>query len=407
MTALRFSRTYCATPQAKAGSRVSIAFWTPADERRSPARPLRPKEHGMFRHLSIAALAATIAFAPVAQACTGIQLTAKDGGVVAARTLEFGIDLQSNVLVIPAGTAFTGTLPNGGAGIRYTTKYGMVGANGADMTVIVDGINDQGLYVGLFYFPGTASYSDATAETAARGMAPWEYGTWLLGNFATVDEVRANFDKVVLTPVVLDLMKQVPGVHFVVHDRSGKAVAIEPLEKTLRLFDNPFGVMTNSPSFDWHMTNLRNYINLSPKNVGHIDVGTVKLEQFGSGSGMHGLPGDFTPPSRFVRAVAFSKTAIPSNTAQQSVVQAFHILNDFDIPLGSVREIVDGQVVPEYTTWTAASDLKNLRWHFRTFADQTIHSVDVRAALAAAGGKIRTIPMQSQQPIVDVSTNFK
>jgi choloylglycine hydrolase len=361
----------------------------------------------MFRHLSIAALAGTVAFAPVAQACTGIQLTARDGGVVAARTLEFGIDLQSNVLVIPAGTALTGTLPDGSAGVRYTTKYGMVGANGADKTVIVDGINEQGLYVGLFYFPTTASYPDATAENAARGMAPWEYGTWLLGNFATIDEVRANFDNVVLTPVVLDLLKQVPGVHFVVHDRSGKAIAIEPLEKKLKLFDNPLGVMTNSPSFDWHMTNLRNYINLSPNNVGHVDVGAVKLEQFGSGSGMHGLPGDFTPPSRFVRSVAFSKSAIASDTAQQSVVQAFHILNDFDIPLGSVRETVDGQMIPEYTTWTAASDLKSLRWHFRTFADQTIRSVDLKAALAAAGGKVRIIPMASQQPIVDVSTNFR
>jgi len=122
---------------------------------------------------------------------------------------------------------------------------------------------------------------------------------------------------------------------------------------------------------------------------------------------MHSLPGDFTPPSRFVRAVAFSKTAIPSDTAQQSVEQAFHILNDFDIPLGAVREIVDGRMIPEYTTWTAASDLKNLRWHFRTFADQTIRSVDLKAALAAAGGKVRTIPMGSQQPIIDVSTHFR
>jgi penicillin V acylase-like amidase (Ntn superfamily) len=36
---------------------------------------------------------------------------------------------------------------------------------------------------------------------------------------------------------------------------------------------------------------------------------------------MHGLPGDFTPPSRFVRAVAFSQAAIASDTAQQSVLQ--------------------------------------------------------------------------------------
>jgi choloylglycine hydrolase len=368
---------------------------------------LKIKEHPMFRTLPITALAAAVAFAPVAQACTGIQLVAKDGGVVAARTLEFGVDLQSNVLVIPVGTAMTGTLPNGGKGIQYTTKYGMAGANGEGLTAILDGINDQGLYVGLFYFPGSASYPGVTPETAGRAMAPWEYGAWLLGNFATVEEVKANFDKVVLAPVVLAALKQVPGVHFNVHDRNGHAVAIEPTDNKLKLFDNPLGVMTNSPTFDWHMTNLRNYINLKPNDVGHIDIGKVKLGQFGAGSGMHGLPGDFTPPSRFVRAVAFSKAAPASDTAPQAILQAFHILNGFDIPLGSVRESDEGVTIPEYTTWTGASDLKNLRWYFKTYADQTIRSVDLKAALAAAGGKIRIIPMGSQQPVSDVSTNFK
>jgi choloylglycine hydrolase len=361
----------------------------------------------MFRTVSIAALAGTIAFAPVAQACTGIQLVARDGGVVAARTLEFGTDLQSNVLIIPAGTAMTGTLPDGGQGIRYTTKYGIGGANGAGQVAILDGINDQGLYVGLFYFPGSATYPDATPENAARAMAPYEYGTWLLGNFASIEEVKANFDKVALVNVVLPALKQVPPVHFVVHDRNGNAVAIEPTDKTLKLFDDPLGVMTNSPTFDWHMTNLRNYIHLTPTNVKQIEIGKVKLAQFGQGSGMHGLPGDFTPPSRFVRAVAFSQAAIPSDTASQAVLQAFHILNAFDIPVGAVREMDEGVLQSDYTTWTSASDLKNLRWYFRTFADQSIRSVDLKAALAAAQGKIRVIPMASQQPISDVSTNFK
>ena len=113
----------------------------------------------MFRSLLIAILAAALGFVPAAQACTGIRLVAKDGGVVAARTLEFGFDLHSEVMVVPAGTALTGTLPDGGKGISYKTKYGFAGANGMGLPVIVDGLNDQGLYVGLFYFPGYASYT--------------------------------------------------------------------------------------------------------------------------------------------------------------------------------------------------------------------------------------------------------
>ncbi len=361
----------------------------------------------MFRSLLIAMLAAALSFAPAARACTGIRLVAKDGGVVAARTLEFGFDMHSEVMVAPAGTAFTGTLPDGGKGISYRTKYGFAGANGMGLPAIVDGLNDQGLYVGLFYFPGYASYADATKDNAGRAMAPHEYANWLLGNFATIDEVKANFNKVVLVPVVVEAIEQAAPVHFVVYDRSGKSVVIEPTDKTLKIFDNPLGVMTNAPTFDWHMTNLRNYVNLTATNVPPIDLSGVKLAQFGQGSGMRGLPGDFTPPSRFVRAVAFSQSAVRSDTAAQAVLQAFHILNNFDIPLGAVREVDNGQMHAEATTWTSASDLKNLRWYFRTYDDQAIRSVDLTKALAAAQGGIKFITMNAVQPVTDVSTNFK
>ena len=361
----------------------------------------------MFRSLLIAILAAALSFVPAAQACTGIRLVAKDGGVVAARTLEFGFDLHSEVMVVPAGTALTGTLPDGGKGISYKTKYGFAGANGMGLPVIVDGLNDQGLYVGLFYFPGYASYTDATKDNAARAMAPHEYANWLLGNFSTIEEVKANFNKVVLVPVVVEAIEQAAPVHFVVYDRTGKSVVIEPSDKSLKIYDNPLGVVTNSPTYDWHMTNLRNYVNLTATNVPPINLDGIKLAQFGQGSGMRGLPGDFTPPSRFVRAVAFSQSAVRSDTAAQAVLQAFHILNNFDIPLGAVREVDNGQTHAEATIWTSASDLKNLRWYFKTYDDQSIRSVDLAKALAAAQGEIKFIKMDARQPATDVSTNFK
>lgn len=361
----------------------------------------------MIRRVLAVLVAGCLAFAQNAQACTGILLTAKDGSVVAARTLEFGFDLKSNVLVIPAGTKLAGSLPDGSKGLEYTTKYGMVGANAVDLTVIVDGINDQGLYVGLFYFPGYASYAEATKENSERAMAPQEYGTWLLGNFATVDEVKANFDKVALVPVIVEALKEAPPLHFVVRDRTGKSVVIEPIDKGLKLHDDPLGVVTNSPTFDWHITNLRNYVNLTATNVPRISLGDIQLAQTGQGSGMLGLPGDFSPPSRFVRAVAFSQAALPTDNAAQAVLQAFHILNNFDIPIGAVRETHEGKLQTDYTVWTAASDLENLHWHYRTHNDQSIRRVDLATAIAAADGKVRVIKMDSQQPISDVSTKFE
>ena len=120
----------------------------------------------------------------------------------------------------------------------------------------------------------------------------------------------------------------------IVHDASGKSLVIEYVGGKLNLYDDPLGVITNSPGFDWHMTNLRNYVNFSLDNHPPIQLGSVKLAPFGQGSGMLGMPGDFTPPSRFVRAVAFSQSVLEPKTGDEAVLTAFHILNNFDIPRG-------------------------------------------------------------------------
>jgi len=360
--------------------------------------------------MRIAAAALSIfglVFAQTADACTAFRLAAKDGGFVYGRTMEFGFDVQSDVAVVPAGTEISGTLPDGGKGITYKTKYGMVGATAVGLPVIVDGVNDQGLALGMLYFPGYASYPDVTPESSSRAMAPHEFGNWVLGNFANVDEVKAALQDVVLVPVVVEAIRQPAPVHFIVFDRSGKSIVIEPLEKTLKVSDNPLGVLTNSPTFDWHTTNLRNYMNQSPKNAPAIDLDGQKLAQFGQGSGMLGLPGDVTPPSRFVRAVAYAQSAIPSDTTKDAVLQAFHILNAFDIPVGMVRDYEAGELHADYTIWSSVTDLKNLTWSFRTYEDQSIRMVDVKQALAAADGKVRHISMRSQQPIENVSTRFE
>src|SRR5262245_55150190 len=286
-----------------------------------------------------------------ARGCTGIRLTAADGTVVHARTLEFAIDLESMVLVVPRGYARTGTTPDGKEGLKWKAKYACVGANGAGLPILFDGVNEQGLAAGLFYFPGTAGYMPYVAADAEKTIAQWEVGSWILENFATVDEVKANIGKIVVPSVVFKDWGFAPEAHFVVHDAAGKSIVLEYVGGKLNIHDNPLGVMTNSPTFDWHMTNLRNYVNFSMTNRPPVELRGVTLQPFGQGTGMLGLPGDFTPPSRFVRAVAFSQSVLPSKAGGEAVLQAFHILNGFDIPKGSARDgqkEEHGKVVGDY-----------------------------------------------------------
>jgi choloylglycine hydrolase len=164
------------------------------------------------------------------------------------------------------------------------------------------------------------------------------------------------------------------------------------------IYDDPLGVITNSPAFDWHITNLSNYVGLSPNNRESMSIQGVTLNSFGQGSGFYGIPGDFTPPSRFVRAVAYEAAAVQPASASDAVQQVFHILNNFDIPVGAVRDEVQGKTIDEWTLWTSAEDLTNLQFYFRTFNDQSLRSVDVRKALASSGSTVKYLPMETDRP---------
>jgi len=181
--------------------------------------------------------------------------------------------------------------------------------------------------------------------------------------------------------------------------RPAPALSIEPVKGQLVIHENPLGVMSNSPTFDWHMTNLRNYIALNPRNVPPIKIAGETFKQLGQGSGMLGLPGDFSPPSRFVRTTVFSATAIPSDTAQPGIEQVFHILNNFDIPVGVAREVHDGVIHTDYTMLTTARDSKSFRYYYKSYDDQTIHMVDLKKFDLEAK-TIKMLSTKSAQPIV-------
>lgn len=311
-------------------------------------------------------------------ACTGIRIKPQDGSVVAARTLEFAVDIQSNIIFVPRGHEYQGTTPEGSEGIKWTTKYAAVGATPFDLPQILDGFNEKGLGIGLFYFPGYAKYNEDDEDDHDESLAPWELGTYLLTQFASVEEVKEAVKDISVIPVVLEQFGFVPPIHYIVNDSSGNSLVLEHVDGELHVHDNPLGVMSNSPEFDWHMTNLRNYVNLRVSDVPPREIDGEDFSPLGIGSGMLGLPGDFTPPSRMVRAAAFSHSALPVATATEGVFQAFHILNQFDIPKGIAREeLENGQPVADYTIWTSASDLTNGKYYFHTFENRCIRMVDL------------------------------
>lgn len=348
---------------------------------------------------ALLSLAALLTANQPALACTGGALIAKDGGVAVGRTLEFGKALDSVLAVWPAGSEFTGQTPTGSNGLKWKSKYGFVGPTAAtNYDMVLDGINDQGLNVGLFYFPGYAQYAEATPENVAKGMAPAQVTAWILSNFANVAEVKENIGKIALLPVPLALIGGiVPDLHIKVQDPSGEAIVIEPRSGKLLVHDNPVRVLTNAPEFPWMLTNLNNYLDMSADYPANRKIGDLELSPFGMGGGSLGLPGDFSPPSRFVRMAFYLQNALPQATSSEAVGTMFHFLNNFDIPPGAAMPPAGtSEKYPDYTSWTVVSDLAKKQYHWKTYGNQNVRVINLAQALKASGNKMLTVEMGPQ-----------
>ena len=91
-----------------------------------------------------------------------------------------------------------------------------------------------------------------------------EFALWLLGNFVTVKKVREAL-KMESFPLVFDkkLLQYTFELHYFVIDKTGESIIIVFTDQGRKIHENRVGVMTNSPPYDFHMLNLRSYVQLS------------------------------------------------------------------------------------------------------------------------------------------------
>ncbi|MEM1362646.1 MAG: choloylglycine hydrolase family protein [Pseudomonadota bacterium] len=348
-----------------------------------------------------------------ASACTFISLTGSDGTVVAARTMEWGsFDLLPVMTFLPAGTELSGMdMPDGKPGASWTARYDVTGVTLLDQMLFGDGMNSEGLSISLLYLPGFAEFQDYLPDQAANSIAPPDFVGYMLSQFATVAEVQEALQSVRVVPIVTPELGMAAPVHYAITDKSGDEIIVEYVDGELNIHEETLGVMTNSPPYDWHVTNVRNYLNLRAVDWPTIEVEGIDMAPIGVGTGMIGLPGDYTPPSRFIRALAWTQTSRPTTGGSDTVSEVMRILDSFQLPLPSADENPNpSELAPlEYsaTQYTVAYDLKNLTVYFHTSDNPAIRSVSMTAFDFDAAPQPVNIPMRNpgMAYAIDVTPN--
>lgn len=306
-------------------------------------------------------------------ACTGLSLTAADGSYVQARTIEWGNSaLKSMYVVIPRGQSLQSLTPGSEPGLAFKARYGVVGLAVVEERFVAEGINEAGLSAGLFFFPQYGSYESYEAVQSDRTLVDLEVAQWILTQFATIDEVKAAIGGVRIVGLEANAV-----VHWRIGEPSGRQVVLEIVDGVPHFYENEVGVLTNAPGFEWQVTNLNNYVNLRPGDVEPYRMDEKTLRAFGATAGFLGLPGDDTPPSRFVRAAFFRATAPQRATAFATVQECFHLLNNFDVPIGLEHPAGQCPDIPSATQWTSAIDLTHRVVYYKTAYNNTIRSIDL------------------------------
>jgi len=339
--------------------------------------------------------------------CTGIRITADNGDIVYARTMEFDTPLPECIGYFPRGSEFIGLTSTGADGIHWKTKYAF-GGNVMDIgssSLGADGLNEKGLVAGVFNLPGFTEMSPVTDDNRGRALAGFQVVLYVLGAYATADEARVGLlagDVVVVDtefPITPTINSKLP-LHLRIGDSSGKTYVCEwhTANEPPRILESPGGCITNLPRFEFHLDNWEHYKSLSPYNPGGpILPGGSQDYKITMGNGYVGMPGGSNSPDRFIRASLYSRDSHPGKTGIDAVWTAWHVMNNFDLPKGILRNVNQkGDESTEYTIWTSVVDTKNLKYYYRVYKNPSIYELDLNAQ-DPTGAK----PLRDDRPASD------
>lgn len=317
-------------------------------------------------------------FSTFSFSCTDFKVTAEDGTVVIIRSLEFAEDTQSHLRSSKQGRAYNTTAPDGSPALNWNAKYGYLYLDAYNENIAIEGMNEMGLSFEALYLPGIAEYQTVPEGHNRQALPYTELGDWVLSNFKNVDEVKDALTQVyVFKQTLPSTGDTIFPLHFSIFEASGKGIVVEYIKGQLRIHDH-LGVMTNSPAYGWHRTNLNNYLNLNPYNPAPVKAGNYTFSATGQGAGMLGLPGDISPPSRFVKTAFMLKNAYSSKNADEAINLGEHIINNVDIPEGISRAVENGKETTEKTQWVVFKDLTHKIFYFRTYHDLSLRFVNLK-----------------------------
>lgn len=299
--------------------------------------------------------------------CTAMTLQSRSKEVFFGRTMDFSHDIIPQFYITPSSNVWNNNLNQK----QFQDSYQFIGlGQELDGTLgFFDGVNEKGFAAAALYFAGYAEYNTNSNYKSTEPIASIDFLHYILGSCASVNDLPSLLREITIVGVPDPVTNTIAPLHWIATDRSGACVVIEPTKRGLELIINPIGIMANSPNIQWHMTNLRNYTEVSPTQAEEVTWDTISLTPFGQAGGTIPLPGGFTSPERFVRT-SYLKSHLPVPTdSTEAIAACFHIMESVSIPKGAV---ITSRNTYDYTKYTAFINTNTCEYFYKTYDDISV-----------------------------------
>ncbi|MGG7213503.1 choloylglycine hydrolase [Clostridium nigeriense] len=303
--------------------------------------------------------------------CTALTLKTKDGYHLFGRNMDIEFSFNQSVTLVPRNFSYV----NRATDKKEKTKYAMIG-----MGTIIDNhpcyaeaMNEKGLACAGLNFPKYSHWHEETMEGKIN-IPPYDLILWIVGRFESIAELRKELENIHLVGKPINENTPLPTLHWIVSDSKGDCIVIENTIEGLKIFENKVGVLTNAPTFDWHITNLVQYMKVSPTQPSETIWGEEKINPLGQGAGGRELPGDFSSTSRFVKAAFLRSNAVLGDDELSGIIEFFHILSGVAMIRGAV---VTPQNLNDITQYTSCMCQEKGIYYYNTYNNNQINAIDM------------------------------
>lgn len=318
--------------------------------------------------------------------CTAVTYKTKDHYF--GRNLDLECSYHETVTVTPRNYPFHFRKVN--SLLNHYAMIGMAYVVG-DYPLYYDATNEKGVSMAGLYFPGNADYKPEVQ--GLDNVATFELIPWILGQCGDINEVRTLLEHINIWNENFSAELPASPLHWMISDRE-KSIVVEAVRDGLKIYDNPVGVLTNNPPFDFQMLYLDNFMNVTAEEAVNRFSKKIDLKACSKGVGGMGLPGDLSSSSRFVKAAFTRLNSVSGDSESESISQFFHILGSVDQQRGYVRLAND---LYEMTVYSSCCNTDKGIYYYTTYENSQITAVDMQKE-DLDGGRLVSYPLiQGQQ----------